>query len=63
MATVVDGEPELQEEAGIMHHVLTQLLRYQVSVVLTRRIIILWENQLQIQFLIKRAYINLSRTN
>ncbi|XP_055319699.1 rap guanine nucleotide exchange factor 4 isoform X3 [Sitodiplosis mosellana] len=29
LASVVDGDPDLQEEAGIMHHVLTQLLRYQ----------------------------------
>lgn len=31
LASAIDGDPDLQEEAGIMHHVLTQLLRYQVS--------------------------------
>ncbi|XP_031640324.1 rap guanine nucleotide exchange factor 4 isoform X4 [Contarinia nasturtii] len=29
LASIVDADPDLQEEAGIMHHVLTQLLRYQ----------------------------------
>lgn len=29
LASEVDADPELQEEAGIMHHVLTQLSRYQ----------------------------------
>lgn len=31
LASAVDGDSDLQEEAGIMHHVLTQLLRYQVD--------------------------------
>lgn len=31
LASAVDADPDLQEEAGIMHHVLTQLSRYQVS--------------------------------
>lgn len=30
LASVVDADPDLQEESGIMHHVLTQLSRYQV---------------------------------
>ncbi|XP_037046134.1 rap guanine nucleotide exchange factor 4 isoform X2 [Bradysia coprophila] len=29
LASEVDADPDLQEEAGIMHHVLTQLSRYQ----------------------------------
>lgn len=32
LASAVDGDPDLQEEAGVMHHVLTQLLRYQVRI-------------------------------
>lgn len=31
MATDVESEPMLQEEASIIHHVLTQMSRYQVS--------------------------------
>lgn len=31
MASEVDADPDLQEEAGLMHHVLTQLSRYQVK--------------------------------
>lgn len=42
MAGVVDGDPDLQEEAGIMHHVLTQLLRYQVSVFTRKTTIFLY---------------------
>lgn len=32
LASAVDVDPDLQEESGIMHHVLTQLGRYQVRV-------------------------------
>lgn len=30
LASEVDADPTLQEEAGLMHHVLRQLSRYQV---------------------------------
>lgn len=31
LASEVEADPELQEEATVIHHVLTQLSRYQVK--------------------------------